>query len=347
MSTRFAFAFGAAAVAAFSVVMLPGAVGAQSVESFYAGKQIRLAVGASIGGDYDTGGRLLVRYMGDYIPGKPTFVVQNMRGANGITAANFIYKVAPKDGTVIGTFSRNLPSQVVLGRASMDGDPRKFSWIGGVSLPSRVCVVAANSPVKSAEEIFQHEIIVGASGAGGALSIVPTVLNRVAGAKFKVVEGYTGVAEALLAMERGETQGICHSYGLFRNVHADLIRDNKVRVLFNVEEAQFADLPNVPSIFAYLKTEEQKQIVRFIFSSVEIGRPYVAPPDISAERLAALRAALTAALANPQLRAEAEKQDIDMTHRPASDLEALLDKLYATPPDLMTKVKEIMPESRD
>jgi tripartite-type tricarboxylate transporter receptor subunit TctC len=302
-----------------------------------------MIIGNPPGGDYDLGGRTLARYLPKYLPGNPTIVVQNMPGASTIVAANYLYNVAPKDGTTFGSFSRNLAAQAVLGNDNVKADPRKYGWIGGSSLPSRVCVVNASAPVKTFADVFKHELIVGGSGAGSSLSIVPGVLNSVLGTKFKVVEGYKGSNDAVIAMERGETQGVCHTFSSFRNAHAELLRDGKVRILLHAEETAFPYAENVPSVYDYAKTEEQKQIMRFAFSSVEFGRPYVVPPGVPADRLAVLRKAFKDALNDPQLKAESEKQVLDMTYRPPEELEKLVAQLYAMPKDLIAQAQKLMP----
>ena len=251
--------------------------------------------------------------------------------------------MAPRDGTVIGSFSRNLASQAVLGRETLKADPRQFGWIGASSYPSRICAVAAASPIKSVDDLFTQELIVAGAGAGSSLSIVPTVLNRVLGTKFRVVEGYKGATEAIIALERGEVQGICHTYSLFRSTHADLISSGKFRILFHAEEAAIADAPGIPSIFDRATTDEQKFMIRFLFSNVEFGRPYVAPPGVPRDRLAALRIAFDQALADPELLAEASRLKLDVSYRSADDLIALVNKLYATPKYLIDQARDLMP----
>jgi tripartite-type tricarboxylate transporter receptor subunit TctC len=336
----------AAAVTALIALSAVDARG-DAVADFYQGKQVRLIIGNPPGGDYDLGGRLLARYMGRYIPGAPAIVVQNMPGASTIVAANHLYNVAPKDGTVFGSFSRNLAGQGALGRENLKADPRKYSWIGASSLPARICAARTSSPVRSIADMFTQELIVGGSGAGSSLSIVPTTLNRVLGTKFRVVEGYKGAADAILALERDEVQGICHTFSLFRNTHAELISDGHIRVLFHAEEAAFPDMPQVPSIYDSANTEEQKQMMRFIFSSVEFGRPYVAPPAIPPDRLSALRSAFASALKDPELLAEADKLRLDVTYRSPDELVALVDKLYSTPPEIIAQAQELMPAAGD
>jgi len=321
---------------------LPPAV-AESVGDFYKDKQLRIIVGNSSGGDYDQGARLLAKYLGAHLPGRPTVIVQNMPGAATITAANYIYKQAPHDGTVLGSFSRNIPSQAVIGQKNLEADPRKFGWIGGSSLPSRICAVSGKNAVKSPADLFSRELIVAGSGAGSSLSIVPTVLDNVLGMKFKVVEGYRGANEAILALERGEVEGICHTYSLFQTTHARMVKEGQVRILMHVEEAAFPDDPSVPSVYEFAKTESQKQLLRFLFSSTEFGRPYVVPPGVPQERLAALRQAFAEALRDPGLIEEANKTLLDMTYRPPQELEKLVQALYATPPELINEAEKIMP----
>ena len=261
-----AFALGAAAAAQ-----------AQSAQDFYRGKQIRMIIGHPVGNDYDIAGRFLAKYLTRHIPGQPTIIPQNMPQAASIVAANYLYSAAPKDGTVFGSFSRNVPSQALMGQQNVEADPRRFNWLGGTSLPGRVCAAWHTSTVKTPADLFTQEFIVGGSGAGSSLSILPTVFNHVLGTKFKIVEGYKGTTEVVLAMQRGEVYGVCATYGQFR-VFENLLRDGKLRFLLRAEEAVIPEIPDVPSIYDYAKTEEQRRFMRFVFSSTEFGRPYVLPP---------------------------------------------------------------------
>jgi tripartite-type tricarboxylate transporter receptor subunit TctC len=324
------------------VFQMPPAT-AQSVAEFYKDKQVKIIVGNPAGGDYDAGARLLARYIGKYIPGNPAVLVQNMPGASTVTATNFLYNKAPKDGTVFGSFSRNIASQAVIGKMKIEADPRKFNWIGGSSLPGRVCLVSAKSGIKSAEDIFKREVIVAGSGAGSSLSIVPTALSNLLGAKFKLVEGYQGSADAMLALERGEVEGICHTHGVFESHHGQLVKEGVLKILFHVEDTVFEEDPSVPSIYQFAKTEKHKQMLRFLFSSTEFGRPYVAPPGVPADRVAALRKAFADALKDPALIEDAKKTSVDMTYRPPEDLEKLVAALYATPKETIDELEKIVP----
>jgi len=324
------------------VMSAASAARSQTVQDFYKGKQIRLISGHPVGGDYDIGARLLAKYLPKHIPGQPVVFVQNMPQAASIVAANFMHNLAPRDGTVIGSFSRNFASQALMGQANIEADPRRFIWLGAFSLPSRVCVNWHTAPVKTPEDLFTHELIIAGGGAGSSLSIIPTVLNHVLGTKFKVIEGYKGINDAALAIERGEVQGVCMSYGQFNN-YQHLIRDGKLRILFHAEETPVPEIPNVPSIYDQAKTNEQRQLLRFVFSSVEFGRPYVFPPDVPNERVDALRKALTDVAKDPEMLAEAGKSKIDMTYHSPTHLERLVQSLYQTPPELIEVVKKLVP----
>jgi len=314
----------------------------QAALDFYKGRQVRMMIGHPVGGDYDVGGRVLAKYLPKHILGRPAVIVQNMPQASSIVAANFLQNHAPRDGTVFGSFSRNFASQALMGQPNIEADPRRFVWLGAFSLPSRICVNWHTAPVKTPADLFTHELIIAGGGAGSSLSIVPTVLNHVLGTKFRVIEGYKGITDAALAIERGEVQGVCMSLAQFNN-YDHLIRAGKLRILFHAEETPVADIPDVPSIYAYAKTDEQRQLMRFVFSSVEFGRPYVLPPDVPKERVEIMRQAFAATAKDPELIAEAEKLKLDMSYHPPSHLERLVAQLYETPPAMIEIVKRLVP----
>ena len=191
-------------------------VSGASAEDFYRGKQLRLIAGFPAGNDYDLGARLLVKYLPKYIPGQPNIIVQNMPQAASVVAANYLYAQAPRDGTVFGSFSRNIVNDALTGQPNVEVDPRRLIWLGATSRPARVCVRWFTAPVKTPADLFTQEFIVGAAGATSSLAILPTVLNKVLGTKFRIVEGYQGMGDAMLAVERGELQGACASYEQFR-----------------------------------------------------------------------------------------------------------------------------------
>jgi tripartite-type tricarboxylate transporter receptor subunit TctC len=320
---------------------------AETANEFYRGKQIRLIIGNAVGAEYDLGGRLLARHLGRHIPGHPGVIVQNMQGAAGILASNYLYNAAPRDGTVIGSVSRNIPIQAALDRENLKADPRQLGWIGGSGLPSRVCYVAQSSPITRPTDLFTRELVVGGAGAGSALSFVPIALQRVLHMKFRLVEGYRGISDAVVALQRSEIEGICHGYNALKTTQATLLRDRQIRLLLRAEEVPLADGTEVPSVFDYVSNEQQRQILRFIFAAVEFGRPYFAPPAVPQERLDVLRAAFAAVHADPEFKAEAESLHIDVTYRPAAALQKLANDMFTTPKELVAQVKTIMPAPGD
>jgi tripartite-type tricarboxylate transporter receptor subunit TctC len=329
---------------AIAICLLLGAPAAHA-EDFYKGKQIRLIAGFPAGNDYDLGARLLVKYLPKYIPGQPGIIVQNMPQAASVVAANYLYVQAPRDGTVLGSFSRNIVNDALTGQPNVLVDPRHLIWLGATARPSRVCARRNTAPVKTPADLFTQEFIVGAAGATSSLAIVPTVLNKVLGTKFRIVEGYQGMGDAMLAMERGETQGICGSYAQFR-IADQLVRDGKITFLLRAEEAPIAEVPDVPSIFDYAKTDEQRQLMRFVFSSTEFGRPYAFPPEVPADRVLVMREAIAQAAHDPDLLAEAAGIKMDMIYTPPEHLEQLVANLYKTPPAVIETVKALLPSEK-
>jgi tripartite-type tricarboxylate transporter receptor subunit TctC len=317
-------------------------VAARAESDFYQGKQLRLVVGYNVANDYDVGARLLAKYLPKYIPGHPTIVVQNMPQAASIVAANYVYAQAPRDGTVVGTFSRNFPSQALMGQAKVTADPRRFVWLGATSYPARICVVGKHARVQKLADVFTHELIVGSLGAASSNSILPTVFNHVLGTKFRIIEGYKGTQEIVLAVERGELEGSCASLGQYRSSER-MFRDGTLHAILRAEEVPIPGMSDVPSIYEYAKTEEQRQFMRFVFSSVEFGRPYAFPPDTPKDRVALMRRAIAETVKDRELMAEADKMGLDMSYRSPEHLERLVAKLYETPREVIEAVKKLVP----
>src|ERR1700734_2154926 len=326
-------------------LLIAAAAAAAHPDDFYKGKQIRLVAGFPAGNDYDLGARLLAKYLPKHIPGHPGIIVQNMPQAASVVAANYIYMQAPPDGTVLGSFSRNIINEALPGQANLQADPRRMIWLGATSRPARVCARWYTAPVKTPADLFTTEFIVGAAGATSSLAILPTVLNKVLGTKFRIVQGYQGMGDSMLAVERRELQGLCASYQQFR-VNEQLIKHGKLTFLLRAEEAPAPAIPDVPSIFDYAKTDEQRQLMRFVFSSTEFGRPYVFPPEVPKDRVDIMRKAIADAAHNPELVAEAAAIKMDMTYTPPEHLEQLVAKLYQTPPAVIETVKALLPNEK-
>lgn len=326
------------AVAAALVGSASSARASDTGDEFYKGKQIRIVITTNAGGDYDQWARLIIRYMGKNIPGAPTFIPQNMPGAGGIIATNFLYTQAPRDGTTIGMIGRNLPYQALMKEENIRFDPTKFGYIGSPELTNRVCVARGDAPVKRAQDLFEKELLVGGAGAGTAVSMTPTLLANLLGMKFKLVEGYGGSNNVMLALERGEVQGICQTISSIRNTKPGWIEDGRLKVLFNTERQPISGV-DAPSVFEFVKTEEQRRILALYTSSVELGRPMVVPPEVPAERLAILRKAFLETLADKELQSEAERQGLELGVVKGEDLASLIGDLLSTPPDIVAKTQ--------
>jgi len=322
---------------------LTGQVLAQGGDDFYRNNsQITVYVGFGPGSGYDQWTRTVARHMSRHLAGTPNMIIKNMPGAGSLVAANYVYNVAPKDGTALGAFSRNLPAQALIGRKGVKYDPRKFGWIGSPTLPGRVCAVMAESKVSTVDDVLNKQVMMGGTGPSTAPSFVPVVLNTLLGSKFKVVEGYRSSEDVHLAMERGEVSGICQSMATIRKLHADWVTSGKLRILFNMETRRNPDLKGVPSIFEYIKDKNNYQTLQFITSSTEFGRPIVAPPGLPQTRLQMLRDAFDATMKDPAFLKDTARQKMEVVATSGVDLATLVTKLYEIPDPIIKRARSLM-----
>jgi len=320
---------------------LPAHAQGPSADDFYRGKQVKVIVSFEAGTDYDQWTRLITRHLGKHLAGHPTFVVQNMGAAGGILATNHLFNVAPPDGTVIGMIGRNLPYFALMQESGVRYDPAKFNWIGSPELTNRVCTAFERAAVRTAADLFERELLVGGAGAASAVSTTPVLLAKLLGMKFKLIEGYPAPAAVLLAMERGEVEGLCQTVTAIRSGRPGWIESGRLRILFNMERTP---LPygGAPSIYSFAKTEEQRRIIALYASSIELGRPMVAPPAVPVERVEALRRAFQATTADPAFRAEAEKQKLEVNVVHGAQIATLVGDLMATPPETIKRMQEML-----
>ena len=332
--------------ASIGLVLAAGAASAQdSVESFYKGKQISVIVGSSAGGGYDTYARLLARHFGQAIPGNPTVVVQNMSGAGSNRAAGYIYAVAPKDGTATGAIFPGAVLQPLLSEVPVPHDPSKLVYLGSANSDVYVCYVRSDAAVKTFKDVLTKELIIGASNPGATTYDLPLLLNSVLGAKFKIVTGYPGSREITLALDRSEVQGACGiGWTGIEQMHPDWFTQDKVRVLVQLSNKGHPDLNKrgVPLAEELAKTDDDKRVIRLVFSQGQFGRPYVLPPEVPAERVAALRMAFMQALGDKTLRAEAAKMQLDVDAMSGEELQKLVADLYATPKHLIERARQAL-----
>jgi len=314
---------------------------AQDAVDFYRGRQIRAIVSTAVGGDYDSWIRLITRHWIKHLPGNPTFLVQNMPGAGGIVAANSFYHTAPRDGSSIAMIGRNLAYQALMKEDGIRFDPLKFNWIGSPEVSNRICVAMEGARVQKAEDLYKQDLIVGGAGAGTAVSTTPKLIATLLGMRLKLVEGYGSASAAQLAMERGETEGICQTVGALRSWRPGWLEGGKMRPIFNLEREPIAEFA-VPSIFSFAKTPEQRQMLLLFSSSVELGRPIVAPPETPLDRVALLRSSFESVMADPDLISDAEKLKIDLSLVKGETLEALVKDLMATPAEVLKRAQSLL-----
>jgi tripartite-type tricarboxylate transporter receptor subunit TctC len=323
-------------------ILAPAAnVRAQSLADFYKGRDLDLYVGYSPGGAYDLYARMIGRHMGAHLPGQPTLVPKNLEGAGSLRLANYLYRVAPKDGSAFGTIGRGIAFDPLLIGQGDAFDAQKFGWIGSANNEVSVCVALKSSGITRFEDLFTKELTVGGTGTSADTDQFPRVLNGVLGTHFKIVEGYPGGNDVVLAMERGEVQGRCGwSWSSVKSTHKSWIDENKMVVLVQLSLSKHPELPDVPLVTDFAKTDEQRQILKMIFARQVMGRPYLAPPNLPADRLATLRQAFMDTMTDKDFVADADKTGIEINPVSGSDVEKLVKEVYATPPAIIAKAKD-------
>lgn len=314
---------------------------AQSTGAF-AGKTVRVIIGYGPGGGFDQWGRLLARHIGAHLPGNPTVVPENMPGGGSLVAANYIYSIAPKDGTAMGIIVRDAPLMPLTGAAGARFDATKMSWIGTPAMDTGVCIANSTAAVKTADDLFIKQLIVGDGGAGGGSHSYPAALASLLGMKFKLITGFPSAAEILLAMDRGEVDGICESLDSVTRERPAWIPSGKVHVLFQGGLAPNPDLKGVPFVRDFAHSEEDKQAINFLYAGEGIGRPFVAPPDLPPDRLKMLRDGFDATMKDPDFIADAKTQKLDLSPESGTDLAALIDQIYATPKPIIEKIAKLI-----
>jgi tripartite-type tricarboxylate transporter receptor subunit TctC len=311
---------------------------AAEVEDFYRGRTVSLIIGYSVGGGYDTYGRLLSRYLGEHIPGRPNMLPQNMPGAGSIKSANYIYGVAPKDGTAIGTFGRTIAVAPLLAAAGAAFDGTKFTWLGSISRDTSLCVTWSTSGIRTWADFLAKSSTFGGEGAGADPDVFAHLYRHVFGAKAKLVTGYPGTNDVSLAMERGEIDGFCGlSWSTLKSRHPDWLNNKSINIIVQAGLKKEPELPDVPLAIDLTRNQEQLQIVKLVLVSQEIARPFAAPPGLPAERRSALIAAFDETMRDRNFLAEAKTQELDVDPVSPKDIDALLAEVYATPKSVTDK----------
>ena len=303
-----------------------------------AGKSVQMIIGFGPGGGYDLWGRTVGRHIGRHLRGNPNVIAQNMPGAGSYAAASYIFNIAPKDGTVLGIIARDAALGPLSGAAGARFDPLKLSWIGTPTKETNVCIAFHTAQVKTAQDLYQKELILGDTGPGTGTRSYPKVLSELLGMKFKVVGGFKSSVEVFLAMERGEVEGICESLDSIKNRRPDWIATKKIAVLLQGGAEPNPELKDVPFVLDLARTPEQKQAIEFLYAGQGIGRPFVAPPDLPADRLKMLRDAFSATMKDADFAADAKRSNLELEPEDGEHLAALIAKIYATPRPIVDKV---------
>jgi tripartite-type tricarboxylate transporter receptor subunit TctC len=328
--------------AAILAMLMPATAMAQSAEQFYKGKTVNLYIGFSAGGSYDYYGRLVARHIGKHLPGDPTVVAQSMPGAGSFKAANYLYNVAPKDGTAMGIVSQTMALEEALKTPGIKYKSADFNWLGRVTNIVEVTLTWETSKAKTIEDAMKYETPVASTGPGSPSMGYPLLLNALAGTKFKVITGYTGSTAGMLAMERGETDGALTSWNTLKVTKQDWLKNNKINLLVQYTLERSEELPKVPSVVELGKTAEDKQMLGFYASGGEIGRSFLATPGIPADRVKVLRAAFNATMKDPAFKAEIEKSKAEFNPLPGEKVQKLIADMAKAPPAMIARMQEVL-----
>jgi tripartite-type tricarboxylate transporter receptor subunit TctC len=332
---RYAVCAGLASGTAF----LDNPAQAASVADFYKGKDIKLVVGSDPGGGYDVYARALARHFTKHLPGKPNIIVQNMQGAGGVVATNWLYNIAPKDGTVFGMPQRGTPFLAFFGKPGPKFDPVKFNWIGSLNNETGVITLWHTAKVKTLQDAMEQVSLIGGSGPNDTESY-PALMDNTIGTKFRIISGYPSTTAISLAMERGEVDGLSQSWSSLKSEHPDWVKNKTLSILVQISNVKHPDLPNVPTVMEFVKNPEHKAIWNIMLAQKAMGRPFTAPPGVPKDRVNALRAAFDATVKDPAFIADIGKQGRELTPVSGKEVQAMLQEIAAQPKSLLAKVDD-------
>ena len=316
---------------------------ADVVAEFYQGRTVTVVVGSNAAGGYDTFARAVARYMGKHIPGSPTLIVRNMPGAGGMTAANFLYNNADKDGSVIGLVQNNTPFEPLFGTKEARYDPVRFNWLGSPSVETAMVLLWHAAPVNSVAELKAREVAVGVSGANSTPAFFTRLLNATLGTRMKPINGYPGQNDVLLAMERREIDG--HPSAFFSSVRSTRptwLRDKTAKAIVQYGAEKLAELPDVPFAPDLVGHDGDRLVMQAAFAPLALGRPLLMPPGVAAERVAALRAAFAATMADPDFLAEGERVGLGLNApRSGEQIQEVVERAYQSPPRVIDRLRQL------
>jgi tripartite-type tricarboxylate transporter receptor subunit TctC len=309
----------------------------------FAGETIEILVGTGVGSTYDAYARLLADYMPKHLPGKPTMIVKNQPGAGGARATSYLYNVAPKDGTVLGVVQQNLPLFQVLSPGQANFDMGKMNWIGVLTDISSVIAVSGATGVKDIAGAKSKEIAMGTTGRGSETYQIPTLMNELLGTKFKTISGYKSVSDMDLAIERGELQGRGGSLLSWTSRKPDWIRDGKIKFIVQIGLERDKELPDSVPLLADLAPDAQtRKMLELVSSAGAVGRSLVAPPGVPAGRVAALRAAFDATVADPEFIAANTKRNMPINPTSGAKVQKIVEDTVSAPPEVAQRLRKLL-----
>ena len=339
-------ALGLTAGAALALAAAIHPAPADPVSNFYTGRTINILVGFTTGGGYDLYARTLARHMGAHLPGHPSFVVQNMPGAGSLKVVNYLYSLAPRDGTAMATFARGMVIDPLLDHNDADKfDAPKFGWIGSISDEVSVCAFLATSGIRTWHDMLTKPSVIGSTGPGADSDIYPAMLRNLFHIPFKIVAGYPGASEVNLALERHEVDGRCGwSWGSLISRTKALYESGRISIVLQIGLRRLDELPDVPLVTDVAQDPDTKAAIRLLVARQRMARPYAAPPRVPAERLAALRGAFDATMRDPAFLADAERLGLEVNPVTGAAVEGLINEIYAAPPAVVKRARQAVKE---
>jgi tripartite-type tricarboxylate transporter receptor subunit TctC len=329
----------AALAIAIVLAAIPALAQPDDVASFFRGKTIRLVVGVGVGSGYDINARLLARHMAAHIPGQPTIIVQNQPGAGSLTMTNALYNSGPFDGTVIGASFNGMPTTPLLQPGGARFDPVRLNWLGSTNRETQVMYVWHTAPVQTLEDARSREIVIGAQAPGSTQFDYPVLANALFGFKFKVVTGYESTPKIHLAMESGEVHGTIANWSTLKAINGNWIAENKIRILAQWTLNKNPELGEVPMFLDAATTDAERDALKLMLARLEYGRPFFLPPNVPVARVAALRRAFDATVADAAYRTEADRLKVEVEPLSGEAVAALIEQVFRTPADTVARVR--------
>jgi tripartite-type tricarboxylate transporter receptor subunit TctC len=324
---------------AIAALLAAGDATAQPTEQFFARKTVTIIIGYTAGGSYDLYGRMVARHLGKHIPGQPAVIAQNMPGAGSLKAANYLYEVAPRDGTALGVIVESAALEQALANPAVQYDATKFAYLGRVATSNNIFMQWHTAKVQSLEDAKRAETSLAGTGPGSIAETVPRLLNALVGTKFKLVSGYPASSEAMLAMQRGEVEGASSSWAAVKVGKQAWLREHKIKIILQTTPERIAELPDTPSLGEIGDTAEDKQVFALYASGSAIGRSVLAPPGLAADRVQALRAAFQAMVRDPEFVADLQRLNVELEPLPGEEVEQLVARALNVPAAVRERAK--------